>query len=255
MALKDKSLFNFGFSVNNTNQYLDFQNVSMGAQIHAIIPASYYTLATLASAIQLAMNQADPTNTYSVTVNRTLSGNLQNRITIATNGSYLSLLFSTGTFNAQSITSVINFGGADLTGSLTYTNTITSGTALQSAWYGFNYTPPQAYQKNTGDVTVSASGIKEGISWSIQQFIQIEFKYEPIANVLAYWDPFIQWMIVQKPFEFTPETNNPSVVYSVTLEKSTGDAKGLGFMFKEMLPDFPFLYGTGALEFRVIGLY
>lgn len=255
MALKDKSLFNFGFVVSNANQYLDFTNVSMGAQIHAIIPASYYTLGTLATAIQLAMNQADPTNTYSVTVNRAVAGNLQNRITISTGGAFLSLLFMTGTFNAQSITSLINFGSADLTGATTYTNSTTSGTALQSAFYGFNYTPPQAYQKNTGDVTVSASGVKEGISWSIQQFIQVEFKYEPIANVLAYWDPFIQWMIVAKPFEFTPETNNPSVVYSVTLEKSPGDAKGLGFMFKEMLPDFPFVYGTGALEFRVIGTY
>ncbi len=255
MALKDKSLFLYGFTVDTTNNYLDFLNVSMGAQIHAIIPASHYTLGTLATAIALAMNTADPTNSYTCTVNRTLSSNLQNRITIATNGAFLSLLFSSRTFATTSITSLINFGSADLTGATTYTNSLTSGTALQPAWWGNNYTPPQMYQKNIGDVSISASGVKEGISWSIQQFIQVQFKNEPYANILAYWEPFIQWIIVQKPFEFTPEIMTPTTVYSVTLEKSPGDSKGLGFMMKEMLPDFPFTYDTGQLEFRVIGLY
>ncbi len=255
MALRDKSLFLYGFSIDNTNQYLDFLNVALGTQIHAVIPASYYTLGTLATAIALAMNTADTTNTYTCTVTRTQSSNLQNRITIATNGAFLSLLFSSGTNVLNSITSVINFGAADKTGATTYTNSLTSGTALQTAWYGMNYTPPQAYQKNSGDVSISASGVKEGISWSTQQFIQVEFRYEPIASVLAYWDPFIQWMILQKPFEFTPETNAPSTVYTVTLEKSPGDGKGLGFMMKEMLPDFPFVHSTGQLEFRVVGLY
>ena len=255
MALKDKSLFLFGITINNTNQNLDFLNVSMGTQLTAVIPASYYTLATLASAIVLAMETADTANTYTCTINRAVSGNLQNRITIATSGAFLSLLFSSGTNALTSITSMINFGSADLTGATTYTNALTSGTSLQTSFYGYNYTPPQAYQKNTGDVTVSASGVKEGISWSIQQFIQVEFKYEPLASLLAYWDPFIQWMILQKPFEFTPETNVPTTVYSVTLEKSPGDGKGLGFIMKEILPDFPFTYSTGQLEFRVVGLY
>ncbi len=255
MALRDKSLFLYGFAIDNTNQYLDFINVGAGTQIHAVIPASFYTLGTLATAIALAMNTADPTNTYTCTVDRTTSGGLQNRITITTNGAFLSLLFSSGTYAATSITSVINFGSADLTGALTYTNALTSGTSLRSSFYGFNYTPPQAYQKSIGDVSVSASGVKEGISWSIQQFIQVEFKYEPYASVLAYWDPFIQWMILQKPFEFMPEPSSPATVYSVTLEKSPGDGKGLGFLMKEMLPDFPFLYATGLLEFRVVGLY
>ncbi len=255
MALRDKSLFTFGFSIDTSNQNLDFLNVALGAQITAVIPASFYTLGTLATAITLAMNTADITNTYTCTVNRTAGSNLQNRITIATNGAFLTLLLSSGTNVLTSIRDMISFGHADLTGATTYTNSATSGTALQSAFYGFNYTPPQAYQKNTGDVTISASGVKEGISWSIQQFIQIEFKYEPLASVLAYWDPFIQWMILQKPFEFTPETNAPSTVYSVTLEKSPGDGKGLGFMMKEMLPDYPFTFSTGQLEFRVIGLY
>ncbi len=255
MALRDKSLFNYGITIDATNQYLDFLNVGAGSQYHAVIPASYYTLGTLATAIALAMNQADPTNTYTCTVDRTYGSNLQNRITIATNGSYLSLLFASGTYTLTSIATTIGFTATDKTGALTYTSAATVGTALQPVWYGNNYTPPQAYQKNTGDVAISASGVKEGISWSIQQFIQVEFKYEPNASVLAYWDAFIQWMILQKPFEFTPEVNVPSVVYSVTLEKSPGDGKGLGFMMKEMTPDFPFVYTTGSLEFRVIGLY
>ncbi len=255
MALKDKSLFLYGFTVDSTNQNLPFLNVNAGAQFNAVIPASYYSLSGLAAAIALAMNTADTANIYTCTVDRTQSANLQNRITIATSGSFLSILFSTGTTAATSIRDVINFPHTDKTGATTYTNALTSGTAIQTAWYGANYIPPQAYQRNNGDVSVSADGTKEGISWAINQFIQVEYKYEAQATVLATWDPFIQWMIKQRPFDYTPEIKTPTTFYSVTLEKSPADGKGLAFMMKEMLPDYPFVFTTGALEFRVTGTY
>lgn len=255
MALRDKSLFLYGFTIDSTNQNLPFKIVGGGAEYNAIIPAGYYSLSSLLTAIALAMETVDNTNTYTVTATRTQSANLQNRITIATGGAFLSILFSTGTTASTSIRDTINFGHVDKTGATTYTNSTTSGTAFQTTWYGKNYIPPQAYQRNDGSVSVSAAGVKEGISWSINQFLQVEFQYEPTANMLAYWDPFIQWIIKQKPFDFTPETNAPSTVYSCTLEKSQADGKGLAFMMKEMLPDFPFLFSTGMMEFRVDGLY
>lgn len=252
MALKDKSLFLYGFQVSNTNNYIPFKNAGGGIEIDAIVPSSFYTLGTLATAIALAMNTADPANTYTVTVNRTLSSNLQNRITIATNGAYLSLLFSSSVFASVSISPLINFGASDLTGSTTYTNSVTSGTALQTTWYGKNYQPPSLFLNNIGTVNVAASGIKEGISWSIQQFIMVEFQYEAQANVLANWNPFMTWIIKQRPFEFTPETMTPATTYSVTLETASGGDKGLGFQMKEMVPDFPFVYTTGPLKFRLV---
>ncbi len=252
MALKDKSLFLYGFYVDNTNQYLPFRAVNAGPEIDAVIPASYYTLSTLCTAIALAMNTADPSNTYTVTIDRTVSSNLQNRITIATSGTFLSLLFSSSTLATASIRDMINFGHADLTGSTSYQNSTTSGTSLQTTFYGFNYQTPTVNLRTIGSQNLSARGDKEVVWWSVQQLLNVEFRYEAQANVLAYWQPMIAWMVKGRPIELTPEINTPATTYSVTLDKSSADGKGLGFQMKEMIPDFPFVYSTGPMEFRLV---
>jgi len=61
----------------------------------------------------------------------------------------------------------------------------------------------------------------------------------------------MEWLIQQREFEFTPEISSPNLVYEGTLEKTDSDSKGLGFEFKEMLPDFPFYYRTGMMQFRL----
>lgn len=252
MALRDKSLFLYGFTIDDSNQNLPFKISGGGLELNAVIPASNYTLSTLLAAIKLAMETVDTTNTYTVTAVRTTSGNLQNRITIATSGAFLSLLFSTGSTAATSVRTVISFGATDRTGATTYTNSLTSGTALQTSWYANNYQPPLSYQRMIGNLSVSANGQKEMVYWSTQYFITCEFKWESQAYVLANWSLLIDWMIKQKPFEFTPETNVPNTFYSVTLEKAAADGKGIGFMMKEMLPNFPFWYTTGMMEFRLL---
>ncbi len=252
MALTDKSLFLYSFEVTPTNCYIPFLNVNAGTEIDAIVPTGFYTLGSLATAIAAAMNLADPANTYTCTVARTFSSNLQNRITIATSGSFLSLLWNTSTLAASSITSLINFGSADLTGALTYTNSATSGTALLTSWYGFKYQPPSLNLRTIGSVNIASDGTKEVVWWSVQQFISVEFKYEAQAYALASWQPMIAWMAKGRPFEFTPIYSVPGTVYSCTLERSPGDSKGLGFLMSEMLPDFPFYYQTGSLEFRLL---
>lgn len=252
MALKDKSLFLYGFEINNTNQNLPFKASSGGAALNAVIPASFYTLATLATAIAAALNATDTANVYTVTVDRTAGSNLQNRITIATNGAFLSLLFSTGTLAASSIRDVINFGHSDLTGSTSYQNSTTSGTAFKTGWYGKNYQIPSANLRSIGSVNVATDGTKENIWWSIQQFLSVEFQYEAQADVLVTWAPFLEWMSKGRPFDFTPEVGTPATFYSVTLDKSNTDPKGMGITMKEMLPDFPLLYTTGPMEMRLL---
>ena len=253
MALKAKSLFLYNFSITSSNQNLPFKAASLGPEIDAVISVGTYSLATLATAIAAAMNSADSANVYTVTVDRTADSGTGNRITIATSGSFLSLLFSTGTTAPSSIRDVISFGHSDLTGATTYTNSSSSGTALVTSWYGNNYEPPQVNKTNFGTVNVSTNGTKEAITWTIQSFIGVEFKYEAQATVLTAWSALISWMIQQQPFDFTPEISAPTVFYPVTLEKSSSDGKGLGFNMKEMLPDFPFMFTTGPITMRVIG--
>lgn len=252
MALKNNSLFLYSYEVNNTNNYLPFLSTNGGNEIDAIIPAGFYTLATLATAIAAAMSLADPANTYSVSVNRTISSNTQNRITISTSGAFLSILFASSPFASVAITSLINFGTSDLTGSTSYTNSSTTGTGFQTSWYGFNFQPPSLNLRTIGNVNLATDGTKEVIWWSVQQFLGVEYRYEPQAYVLSAWQPFMEWASKGRPFELTPEVGTPNTVYSLTLEKSQADGKGLGFMMKEMIPDFPFLYATGPLEMRLV---
>jgi hypothetical protein len=251
MALRSKSMFLYGLEVRSDNQNLPFRASMGGPQLNAVIPASFYSLTSLIAAVATALQNADPSHIYTVTVDRTVNNGTENRITIKTNGSYLDLLFATGTTAANSIRDLIGFGIFDYTGNTTYTNGTTSGTALNPDWWGKNYLPPDLNRTNFGTVNVATNGEKEAITWSTQLFIDVEFENEPEANALAEWPAFIDWMIQQKPFDFTPLVTDPSTVYQVTLEKSSADGKGLGFKMKELLPDRPFLYTTGPMTFRV----
>lgn len=199
-----------------------------------------------------ALEAADTVNTYTVTADRTVSSGLQNRVTITTSGTYLSLLFGTGPRAASTVAPLIGFTSADHTGATTYTGTSTCGTALVPAYVGYNYLSPDFYQKINGNVNVSASGVKEAVVFQIMKFLQVQFKYEAAADVVTSWEPFFQWAIQQRSFEITPEVTSPSVFYEVTLEKTSDDSKGLGFKMAEMLPNFPFNYDTGLMVFRLV---
>lgn len=253
MALRSKSLFLYGLEVRDDNQNLPFKAAMGGPQLNAILAAGYYSLSDLLIEIATKMRVADPANIYTVTVDRTVNGGTENRITIATNGVYLDLLFATGTLATTSCRDLIGFGIFDYTGATSYQNGNTSGETVVPDWWGKGYQPPELFRKNFGTVNVSTNGTKESVTWTVQEFIMVEFEHEPQAKALSEWPALINWMIQQKPFDFTPEVSNPNVVYSVTLEKSPEDSKGLGFHMKEQVPSKPFLYTTGSLTFRVKG--
>lgn len=253
MALSSKSLFLYGILINSTNNKIDFKKAAGPTILTATITPGAYSLTSLAIAITAALNAADSLNVYYCTVDRTVGGGLQNRVTIGTStGSYFSLMFASGPNFAVSISTVIGFPQTDTTGALFYQGGSSAGTLLQTTYPGYNYLSPDFKRQLFGSVNVSASGIKEAIVYAIQKFIVVEFKYETKSKVVSEWLPLMTWLIEQKPFDFTPEVSNPSVVYSVTLESSGADSKGLGFEFKEMLPQFPDNYSTGAFKFRVI---
>jgi hypothetical protein len=251
MALKKKSAFLYGLEVTSSNRSIDFKAVSGGPQISASINLGFYSLTDLMSAIASAMNSADLSNTYTVSVNRTINSGTENRITISSSGSYFSLLFGTGTRAASSVASLIGFTASDKTGALTYTGTSSAGTFVLPKEFGYNYIPQEMNRKVFGSLNITASGEKEAIVFQIQKFFQVQFKYEPEAYVISAWAPFMTWAIQQKPLEFTPDLSVPNTVINCTLEKTGADSKGLSYMFKEMLPQFPFFYDSGLMTYRV----
>jgi len=257
LACYTRSLFLYNYPITSANGSIDFLNVNAGSTITATVAPGNYSLTGLLAAIATALNAADINNIYTVTANRTLSSGTQNRVTIATSGAFLTLLFGSGPNVATSIAGTIGFTSTDKTGATTYTGTNTTGTILQPTLAGYTYLDNNFKQKLFGSINISSSGKKEAISYpasnlGAMQFMQVQYKYEPKTFVIASWQPFLLWMIQQRPFDFTPDVTNPTSFYNVTLESTAADANGMEYEMKEMLPEFPNLYDTGMLKFRVV---
>lgn len=251
MALTAKSLFLYGFEITKNNSSLDFRSTLLGAERFATLRVGFYSLTDLLLEVKRALEAADPAHIYTATANRTLVGGTQNRVTILTNGTYLDILFGTGTRVASSVGPLLGYPATNQTGATTYTGTTTAGTALITEKEVFNYIGPELSRSIFGAVNVSASGLKEAVVWNIQKFFEFNVKHEPEAKAKTEWTNFLTWAIQQKPLEFTPMITSPSTFMNCTLEKTSADGKGMAFKLTEMLPDFPFYYQTGLMTFRV----
>lgn len=251
MALSALSLINYGLEVTALNCNLDFKAISGGPTLTAVLPFGFYSLTSLAVEIVSALQAVDSTQLYAVTVTRNILGGTQNRITISTAGSFFSILFGTGPNVNTSVASLIGFNPTDYLGNVSYTGSQTAGTALIPMFIAYNYLDTSNQGKVFGAVNISASGLKTAVVFNIQQFIDLQFMYEPKSR-LSEWGFFWQWAIQQRDFDFTPEITKPDLVFQVNLEKTQYESKGLGFQMKEMLPNFPNLYDTGPVNLRVV---
>lgn len=252
MALRARSLFLYGYEVTPQNQSIDFRVVAAEPIRQATLRLGFYSLTELLTEIVRAQKEVAGTFDFFATANRTLSGGTQNRITLSTSSAYYDILINSGPRATTSFRTLVGFPNVDQTGAVTYTGTTSSGTGLVTDFIGggHNYLPPQNFQEVFGNVNVSAAGTKEAIVFQIQEFWQVQFKYEPESRMLTEWQPLLRWMIQQKPLEFTPEISSPNTFFEGTLERTPASSKGLGFKMNEMLPSFPFLYDTGLMTFR-----
>lgn len=250
MALKASSMFLYGLQVTPNNRSIDFKSSAMGPELRASLTLGYYSLTDLMAEIATQLHAADPHRVYTVTADRTFANGTQNRVTITTNGTFLSLLFASGSRSASTAAPLIGFSPVDQTGATTYTGTGSAGTVLVPTLTGYNYLSTDHNKKVFGSLNISTTGQKEAIVFQVQEFFQVQFKFEPSVKVTNEWVGLMVWMIQQRPLEFTPEITNPIAFYVCTLEKSSEDGKGLGYKFKEMLPDFPTLFDTNVMTFR-----
>lgn len=251
MALSAKSMFLYGYQVTPFNSSIDFRAVALGPVLQATLSVGYYSLAALMTEWSRAMQAADPDHVYTITADRTIAGGTQNRVNITTDSAYLDLLFATGPRTTSTAAPLLGFNTTDRTGSISYFGNFSSGTSFVTTLPGYNYLSPDFHHKYPGVRNVSASGIKEAITFGKQQFIHVEFKYEPGAKVVSDWLPFMDWATQQRLFEFIPEVSAPTVSYDVTLDATDADGNGMAYQFKELLPQFPNLYQTGKLTMRL----
>jgi hypothetical protein len=161
MALRNPSLFLYGFQVTPQNSSIDFRAVSLGPILQGTLNIGYYSLGSLLTELKRAMEAVDVSNIYTVTADRTISGGTQNRVTISTSGGYLDLLFNSGPRASSSVAPLIGFAATDRTGATSYAGSLSAGTVLVPNFIGYNYLSPDFSRKIFGSVNVSASGLKE----------------------------------------------------------------------------------------------
>lgn len=104
------------FVIGATNCKLDFQEVALGPTLTATLPFGSYTIARLAEEIANQMTLAG-TQTYTCEWSE-----LTGHWSIETDGSYLSLLWASGTNTANSVGPSIGFNVIDGTGATQYTS-------------------------------------------------------------------------------------------------------------------------------------
>ena len=252
MALTAKSLLLYNFQVTSDNRSIDFKSSLLGSEKQATLRLGSYSLSGLMAEVSRAMQEAEPNFEYTVTANRTFNGGTENRVTITTDGTYLDLLFASGTRTTSTAAPLIGFNIVDYTGLTSYTGNSSAGVALIPDLVGYNYLGPNFLRKVFGAVNIAADGSKEAIVFQIQRFLEVQFKYEPQTKADTEWADFFDWGIQQKAFEFTPEISSPTTFYEVTLESTSDDSKALGYRMREMLPQFPFFYDTGLMKMRQI---
>ena len=243
MALSSPSLFLWSFTITTNNQFITFVNTA-GTQL-ATITIGNYSLTGLGQAIVQALQAQDTVNTYTFTVDRTIMGGTQNRVTITSTDTTFSLLFSSG--SPSNPATLLGFTETDFTGATHYTGSASAGIALIPNQLAYTFLDINDKTFNQGARNVSASGIKETITFSVQYFLQAMFKYIPANTKVSQWAPFVLWMIQQNEFEFTPQISDPTTFYVVTLDDPN---QGMRFDFQEMLPDFPNNYQTPLMVFR-----
>lgn len=251
MALTARSLFLYGLEITDENSSLDFRYPSGGTLYAATLRTGYYSLQGLWTEVIRAMVEVVPSFVGAISINRSINNGTENRATLTSASGTFSLMFATGPRTATSCRAILGFNAVDYTGANNYTTAATAGTALITEREGYSYLGTDFIRRVQGQVNISANGEKEAVVFQVMRFWQTEFRFEPEAKVITEWTPLFEWLIQQREFEFTPEISSPNVVYEGTLEKTDADSKGLGFEMKEMLPDFPFYYRTGMLQFRL----
>lgn len=253
MALLAPSRFLYGYEVTVNNASLDFRAVALGPVLQATLTLGYYSLTSLMEEVKRQMQAVDPARVYTVSADRSVAGGTQVRITIQTNGAYLDLLFASGPRTFTNCAALLGYLVVDRTGSTSYQSQGTSGIVVITSLYGYNFLGTDHLRRNFGSVNVSASGQKETITFGLQKFWQVQFKFIPALEWTTNWVSLMTWMIRQRRIEFCPEITSPNTIFEGTLETTGEDGKGLAYRGTEMLPEYPNYYDAGLMRFRVAG--
>lgn len=255
MGLKTRTQFFYGFSIDSTNNKLDFDEG--GPELTATLTVGDYTLSEFTVELQKQLNTAGG-QTYSVSVDR------ETRFITISASSNFSLLITSGTNASTSVYSTAGFTGADLSGSNSYTGTAV-GTVYTPQFFLDGYLPSTDNKKRTiATRKESASGKVEVVSYGetseVKMNITLITDIDQGANSDAITTDlsgvqnardFMDFITDIKPIEFMEDASNPSVFEKLILLTTPESNQGVDYELKELFNrNLPEYFETGRLTFR-----
>jgi hypothetical protein len=256
MTISTRSKFYYGYTVDQDNQAIDF-NEGAG-ELQASLNIGNYTMTELAVEVARALTAAG-TQEYSCTVNRN-----DRKYTISATSNF-DLLFISGTRSAVSAKELLGYITDQLIQN-SYTSANSTGNEYKPQFLLQDYvTPDDLREANFAQVNESASGIVEVVRFGIRKFF--EFNITFITNIAQGFDApiennaqgvedaraFLQFITDKNKIEFMPDRNTTSTYYKILVEKTAGNSNGTGYRLKELYSkNLAGYYETGKTQFRLI---
>lgn len=260
MALKGHSLFYYGHKVDETNNKINFTDITLGPELVAEIPVGSYTLTKFLQVVANALNVISA-NDWTVTVDRTT------RLVTLTSSVASDLLFLTGSNALNSPFSLLGFTQSDFLNQTSFVATLPSGQSYSPQF------PLQSYKskeqnKKLVNAVVSKSATGDSVSvqsFGVDRFIKLNIKYatnNPTEgllrnnpNAVEELEAFMDYVIEKAPIEFIENELDPDTFDKVYLESAPGSQDGTGYelieFFDRGLPEF---FETGVLTFKLINV-
>ena len=260
MALSTKSKFYYiPTEIDTQNKWFDFNEGS--GEISFSIDVDYYSPTELGQALEDKLN-AFGTKTYTVTFDRT-----NRTYDIAADSGTYDILIGTGTNKELAFYDVIGLtGSTDLTGAISYTSDSSVGSVYEPQFFLQGYVVPERWNSLTdAAVNGAADGTVEVISFGTTKFT--EFKIEFITDIVPQDGTvissnasgvqdtidFLEFATKKGNLEFMPDKNTPGTYFTLYLESTSADGKGIGYKLQEETgKNLPGYYKTGNLKWRVL---
>jgi len=257
MSINSRSSFIYGYTVDETNFYVDFDEG--GGELSAELDINDYSMTDFAIELARAMTEAGG-QTYSAAVDRSTR-----KITISATSNF-DLLISTGSHVGTAAWSLIGMSGADKTSTNSYESDSSTGSEYRPQFKLQEYIDFEDFQTSVqGNVNESANGDVEVVSFGNVKFAECNITFatnvnqgesdviENNASGVADLRSFMEYCITKGILEFIPDRDIPNTFKKVLLESTTQDKKGIGFRLYELygrgLPNY---YETKKLKWRLL---
>lgn len=253
--LNTKSKFYYGYEIDDTSFYLDFNEGS--GEITVELDVDSYTLTDLLTEISTKMSAAG-TQDYTASVDRST------RIVTISAASAFTLLGATGTNAGQACFSVIGFSASDTASLTSHNGSSAAGTEFKPQFYLQRFIAPEDFKQSSfSKINKSANGTIEAVSFDEDQFyefnIQLQTNQPQTGKHFMDNDPqglenlraFLDYAITKGEFEIMLNRDDPDTYDKVLLEKIKGSSTGTGYKILEMRGLRKF-YESGRITLRKV---